>query len=90
MALNWRRGKGERLLIHIADAPPHDGDAGAYLAASRQAAAGGVQIFTLGASGVADEAELLMRQAAVMTNGRYLFLTDDSGVGNVHGEPAIA
>ena len=90
VALNWRRGKGERLLIHIADAPPHDGDAGAYLAASRQAAAGGVQIFTLGASGVADEAELLMRQAAVMTNGRYMFLTDDSGVGNVHGEPAIA
>lgn len=90
VALNWRRGKGERLLIHIADAPPHADDAGAYLNAARMAAAEGVQIYGLGASGVADEAELLMRQVAVMTNGRYLFLTDDSGVGTAHDEPAIA
>ena len=90
VALNWRRGKGERLLIHIADAPPHSADARAYLDAARMAAAEGVQVITLGASGVADEAELLMRQAAVMTNGRYLFLTDDSGVGYAHAEPAIA
>lgn len=90
VAMNWRRGKGERLLIHFADAPPHDADARAFLGAAQQAAATGVQIFGLGASGVGDEAEMLMRQAAVMTNGRYLFLTDDSGVGNAHDEPAIA
>ena len=46
--------------------------------------------FTLGASGVAEESEFLMRQASVATGGRYLFLTDDSGVGNAHGEPTIA
>lgn len=90
MGLSWRRGQGERLLFHIADAPPHDSDAGRYLAAARTAAAQGVQIFGLGASGVADESEYLMRQAALITGGRYLFLTDDSGVGSGHAEPRIS
>ncbi len=88
--LNWRRGKGERLMFHIADAPPHDRDARAYLQAARRAARNNVQIFGLGASGVAAESEYLMRQAAVQTNGRYLFLTDDSGVGYGHAEPTIS
>lgn len=89
-ALNWRRGKGERLMFHIADAPPHDRDARAYLAAAKSAARQNVQIFGLGASGVAAESEYLMRQAALQTGGRYLFLTDDSGVGHGHAEPTIA
>jgi Mg-chelatase subunit ChlD len=90
VGLDWRRGKGERLLLHVADAPPHDGQAADYLRAAKAAAEQGVQIFTLGASGVAEESEYLMRQASVATGGRYLFLTDDSGVGNAHGEPTIA
>ncbi|MFZ1340165.1 MAG: vWA domain-containing protein [Paracoccaceae bacterium] len=89
VGLDWRRGKGERILIQIADAPPHDGDAGAYLRAAKGAAGKGVQVFTLGASGVGQEAEYLMRQASVATGGRYVFLTDDSGVGYSHAEPTI-
>lgn len=89
-ALDWRRGKGERLMFHIADAPPHNRDARAYLAAAGRAAKNNVQIFGLGASGVAAESEYLMRQAAVQTSGRYLFLTDDSGVGYGHAEPTIS
>lgn len=85
----WRKGKGERILLHIADAPPHPGESAAYLRAARSAAQQGVQIFTLGASGVAAESEYLMRQASVATGGRYLFLTDDSGVGNAHAEPTV-
>lgn len=88
--LNWRRGKGERLMFHIADAPPHDRDARAYLSAAKHAARQNVQVFGLGASGVAAESEYLMRQAALQTGGRYLFLTDDSGVGARHAEPTIA
>jgi hypothetical protein len=30
-----------------------------------------------------------MRAAAQLTQGRYLFLTDDSGVGGEHKEPSI-
>jgi Mg-chelatase subunit ChlD len=89
VGLDWRRGKGERLMLHVADAPPHAGQSADYLRAARAAAEEGVQIFTLGASGVAEESEYLMRQASVATGGRYLFLTDDSGVGNSHAEPTI-
>ncbi len=88
--LDWRRGQGERLMFHIADAPPHTRDARAYLTAVRKAAQNNVQIFGLGASGVAEESEYLMRQAALQTAGRYLFLTDDSGVGNAHAEPTVS
>ncbi len=90
VALDWRRGRGERLMFHIADAPPHDGDARAYLRAARKAAGRKVQIFGLGASGVAAESEYLMRQAALATGGRYIFLTDDSGVGFAHAEPTVS
>lgn len=88
--LNWRRGKGERLLFHIADAPPHRAKSNAYLRAAKDAAQKNIQVFGLGASGVAEESEFLMRQASVATGGRYLFLTDDSGVGYAHAEPSIA
>ena len=87
--LNWRRGKGERLVFHLADAPPHPKQSRAYLDAAADLARKDVQIFGLGASGVAAESEFLMRQAAAMNNGRYIFLTDDSGVGHGHAEPTI-
>ncbi len=90
MGLQWRRGNGERLLFQVADAPPHPEDSDRYLAAARVAARNNIQIFGLGASGVGDEAEYLMRQVAAQTGGRYLFLTDDSGVGNAHQEPKVS
>ncbi len=88
--LDWRRGKGERIIFHIADAPPHRQNALSYIRAAQVAAGQGVQIFGLGASGVGEESEYLMRQASILSGGRYLFLTDDSGVGNSHAEPDIA
>ncbi|WP_299935917.1 vWA domain-containing protein [uncultured Pelagimonas sp.] len=88
--LDWRRGKGERIIFHIADAPPHKQNALSYIRAAQIAAGQDVQIFGLGASGVGAESEYLMRQASVLSGGRYLFLTDDSGVGNSHAEPNIA
>ena len=45
--------------------------------------------FLVAASGVADKAEYAMRAMAAATQSRYLFLTDDSGVGNPHAPPAI-
>lgn len=88
--MTWRRGKGERLLFHIADAPAHKSRSRSYLKAAETLARKQVQIFGLGASGVAEESEFLMRQAALASSGRYLFLTDDSGVGYAHAEPTVA
>jgi hypothetical protein len=49
----------------------------------------GVHVYPVAASGVDDLTELSMREAAALTGGRYLFLTNDSGVGNDHKEPVI-
>ncbi|WP_341368048.1 vWA domain-containing protein [Yoonia sp. BS5-3] len=88
--LNWRRGKGERLLFQIGDEPPRAWHAGRYYSAAETAAANGIQVFGLAASGTEASLEYLMRQGSVMTGGRYLFLTDDSGVGLSHAEPTIS
>jgi hypothetical protein len=89
VAANWRDGNVARVLFHIADAPPHDPDYGAFLDAANTARATNVRIYPVGASGVGIGAEYLMRVAALTTAGRYLFLTDDSGIGGSHEEPHI-
>ena len=48
-----------------------------------------MHIVPVAASGVADDAQYLMRSMAALTQGRYLFLTDDSGVGLPHDEPDV-
>ncbi len=48
-----------------------------------------VHIYPVASSGVDELTELTMRSAAQLTGGRYLFLTDDSGVGGAHMEPSI-
>ena len=86
----WRRGQGERLIIQIGDEPPHPSQVGVYYDAVGKAATDGIQVFGLAASGAEAQLEFLMRQGAVATGGRYIFLTDDSGVGNAHGEPTVS
>ncbi|MDX8347579.1 VWA domain-containing protein [Cognatiyoonia sp. IB215446] len=88
--MNWRRGKGERLLFQIGDEPPTEVKTELYYRAAARAAAEGIQVFSVTASGVDPHLEFLMRQGAAMTGGRYLFLTDDSGVGLAHAEPTIS
>lgn len=90
VALPWRRGRGERLIIQIGDEPPHRDQVRVYYDAARKAARNGVQVFGLAASGAEAQVEFLMRQGAAATGGRYMFLTDDSGVGNAHGEPTVS
>jgi hypothetical protein len=85
----WRGGNTLRLVFLVADAPPHTEKLEAALVQAKIARRQGLRFYPLAASGVADEAEYLMRVAAATTHGRYLFLTDDSGVGNPHTPPKI-
>lgn len=89
LELNWRGGQTSRVLILNADAPPHDENLKETIQLAKVAAQSGIRIYPLAASGVADTAEYVMRILAATTGGRYLFLTDDSGVGNEHAEPKI-
>ena len=87
--LSWRERGTARVLFLVADAPPHREDAQQALDAVLALRAGGVATYPVAASGVAAEAELLMRAAAMLTMSQYVFLTDDSGVGSEHAEPHI-
>jgi hypothetical protein len=80
------------MLFLLADAPPHQyaGEDYTYHEAIQDAAAKGIAIYPVAASGVDKPTEFLFRAMAVMTGGKYTFLTDDSGVGDSHEEPDIA
>lgn len=87
--LSWRGGSTARVTFLVADAPPHTNDVDDALKAVDSLRAQGVAVYPVASSGVAGEAEFVMRASAMLTGGQYLFLTDDSGVGNPHAEPHI-
>ncbi|MGA1790873.1 MAG: vWA domain-containing protein [bacterium] len=89
MSAQWQGGNTARLLFLVADAPPHDENLTAAFNEAKAARDMGIHIHSLAASGVADTAQFIMRAMSSITHGRYLFLTDDSGVGNPHEEPTV-
>lgn len=87
---DWRSGNVARIMFLIADAPPHAENYTAMVEQIGRARQAGIHIYPVAASGVAEEAEYLMRMGAALTQGRYIWLTDDSGVGGAHAEPKVA
>lgn len=88
--LSWRDDAGTaRLAFWVADAPHHAAYAGEMKAAIEDAQAQGIHLYPVASSGVDELTEFSMRSAAQLTGGRYMFLTDDSGVGGSHKEPTI-
>jgi hypothetical protein len=88
--LGWRSDPATaRLAFWVADAPHHAGRAAEIAAAVDVAAGQDVHLYPVASSGVDELTEYSMRAAAQLTLGRYLFLTDDSGVGGEHKEPTI-
>ncbi|GHC09221.1 vWA domain-containing protein [Thermomonas carbonis] len=85
---DWRTDAA-KVLLHVADAPPHAELADDAWQQALALRARGVHIVPVAASGVADDAQYLMRSMAAVTQSRYLFLTDDSGVGLPHDEPDV-
>jgi hypothetical protein len=88
--LDWRDdGDTARLAFWVADAPHHEQNAQAMVDAIEDLQALDVHVYPVASSGVDELTEVTMRSAAQLTGGRYLFLTDDSGVGGAHKEPTI-
>jgi len=84
----WRDDAVKTLLL-VADAPPHNADVPLTWLAAEHLRKERVHIVPVGASGVADTAEYVMRAMAAVTQSRYTFLTEDSGIGNPKAPPAI-
>jgi hypothetical protein len=90
--LSWAGDESARLAVLVADAPPHyyADEQYTYKNAINDLSARGVKLVTLGASGIDKSTEYVFRQMSAWTGGRYIFLTDDSGVGESHLTPDIS
>ncbi len=84
--LSWAGDETGRLAILVGDAPPHyyADETWTYKNALPELAARGIKLVTVGASGVDKSTEYLFREMSAYTGGRYVWLTDDSGVGEAH------
>lgn len=85
--LSWRDGNTARVMFLVADASPHRQHIDRSMDAVKELRRKSVAVYPLASSGIRPEFEYLMRGAAFLTRGRYLFLTDHSGVGNAHAKP---
>lgn len=78
-----------KVAFWVADAPAHPGEGRALAGVLRDARNKGVHVYPVASSDTDDAAEYQMRSAAQITGGRYVFLTNDSGIGGDHAEPHI-
>lgn len=87
----WSPTARARLLFLVLDAPSHETEAELKRlhTSLTRAAAKGIRIIPVASSGINKETEFLLRQLALTTGGRYVFLTDDSGIGGGHIKPSI-
>ncbi|MCE9574888.1 MAG: VWA domain-containing protein, partial [Deltaproteobacteria bacterium] len=74
--LNWRDDAVARIVVVIADAPPHLDyqDEKDYADAARRAAGRGIKLFTVSASGMDYTGQIVMRQLAQFTGASNMFV----------------
>ena len=88
--MQWSQGNAVRVLVLVADAPPqHYNDTQyTYREAMFDAAARGIRVLPVAASGADRSVEYLFRAMGAATGAPYVYLTDESGVGAPHMEAA--
>lgn len=89
--LQWSIKARSRILFLLLDAPPHQEAENIERLHKhiKLAAAKGIEIIPISASGIDKSTELLLRSMSILTNGTYVFITNHSGIGNDHIEPTI-
>lgn len=87
----WSENAGARIAFLILDAPPHyEPDVILQLQQTiTEAARKGIKIIPISASGIDKKTEFLMRFFSISTNSTYVFITNDSGIGNDHIEATV-
>lgn len=89
--LQWSSNAKTKIAFLLLDAPPHGGEQviESLHISINEAAKQGIKIIPITASGINKSTEFLMRFFAIATNGTYVFITDDSGIGNDHLEASV-
>lgn len=84
----WRENS-VKIVFLVLDAPAHktEGVSQSLLQSIEAAARRGIRLVPVMASGADEAAEILCRQLALFTGGRFVFITDHSGIGSTHREP---
>lgn len=88
--MNWNLEAKSRLMFLLLDAPNHDTKdvidriKKQILIANEK----GIRLIPIVASGANKDVEYLMRYMALLTDGTYIYITDDSGIGNPHIKPS--
>ena len=86
--LSWDYNSNKVAFL-IFDAPPHDNIDHMMINYIIGEISGFVHVVPVLASTSDRDAEMFGRALGIMTDGSYVFLTDDSGVGNSHMKPII-
>jgi len=83
---DWSEDAITKIAFLILDAPPHHDPQviDELKEAIKVAAEKGIKIIPITASGIQKDTELLMRYMSIATNSTYVFITNDSGIGNDH------
>ena len=90
--LDWNTAARSRIAFLILDAPAHydhNGVLDSIDDSIAQFAKMGIRLIPVLASTGDKSTEFMCRYFAIATGGTYVFLTDDSGVGNSHLEPSV-
>ena len=89
--LSWNPSARSRIAFLILDAPAHHES---YVIESLQKsikryAKHGIKLIPVAASGIDKDTEFMLRFFDIATGGTYVFLTDDSGIGNSHIKASV-
>ena len=84
--LSWSEVPCAKLAFMLLDAPAHHEDAiiKSLQKSVESYAAQGIKLIPVAASGVDKNTEFMLRFFSIPTGGTYVFITNDSGVGNDH------
>lgn len=85
----WTTSASTKILVHVADAPAHDQDVNSWNETVKVLASKGIRILTVASSGINKKTEYFFRCQSLITNGVYVHLTNDSGIGGDHIEATV-
>ncbi|MDI9336881.1 MAG: vWA domain-containing protein [Alphaproteobacteria bacterium] len=91
-SLQWSNNATTKIVFLILDAPPHQDDQTVKSSLQNSVlnmAKAGIKIIPIAASGIDDNTEFFLRFLSITTNGSYIFITNDSGIGNSHKKAIV-
>jgi len=86
-AFDWNTSARARIAFLLLDAPPHQDEQGVVESVQKSIdtyARMGIKLIPVASSGIDKATEFLLRMMAIATDGTYVFITGDSGVGGEH------